>query len=87
MPRAKTPANPDIPPSNTSHLFVSKKGGERSDRGALLTSARIAEDLAKFHSAGGRIEVLGNTRMLTRIDADADADAPAPRPDATTPRR
>ena len=83
MPRAKTPTQPEIPPSNTSHLIVSKKSGERNDRGALLTSERIAEDLAKFHSAGGRIEVLGNTRMLTRIDADA----PAPQPDAARPRR
>ena len=81
MPRAKPPAITDIPPSNTTHLFASRKSGERHDRGSLLTSERIAQDLARFHSAGCRIEVLGNTRMLTRIDADAGAPA-AQTPDA-----
>ena len=36
--------------------------------GGSLTSERISNDLAAFHKAGGRIEVLGNTRVLTRID-------------------
>lgn len=36
--------------------------------GGSLTSERISDDLAAFQKAGGRIEVLGNTRVLTRID-------------------
>ena len=87
MPRATPPTPTPFPPSGTTHLFGQLKPAGRNDRGALMTSAHIAEDLARFQREGGRIEVLGNTRMLTRIDADADADAPAPRPDATTPRR
>ena len=35
-----------------------------------LTSERISDDLAAFRKAGGRIEVLGNTRVLTRIDEE-----------------
>ncbi|MCD9026664.1 hypothetical protein LDO26_00350 [Luteimonas sp. BDR2-5] len=67
MPRAKKPA---LPPSNTSHLFVGRK---TSDRGASMTSDRIANDLADFRKSGGRIEVLGVTRTLTRLDAEAPA--------------
>ncbi|KLJ02144.1 hypothetical protein WQ56_03700 [Luteimonas sp. FCS-9] len=40
------------------------------DRGANVTSDRIAADLARFRAAGGRIEVLGVTRTLTRVDAE-----------------
>ena len=64
-----------IPPSNTSHLF----GGHKTvDRGGGVTSERIADDLEAFHKAGGRIEVLGVTRSLTRIDPGGDASSPAP---------
>ena len=34
-----------------------------------LTHERIAEDMAAFKKAGGRVEVLGVTRTLTKIDA------------------
>jgi len=34
-----------------------------------VTSARISADLEAFQKAGGRIEVLGVTRVLTKIDA------------------
>lgn len=33
----------------------------------LLTSERISRDLENFRKAGGRIEVLGNTPVLTRV--------------------
>ena len=40
----------------------------------VITSERISQDLAAFRKAGGRIEVLGNTPVLTRIAApEADA--------------
>ena len=35
-----------------------------------LTSERISSDLDAFRKAGGRVEVLGNTRVLTKIDGD-----------------
>jgi hypothetical protein len=62
MPRTKTAA---IPPSKTSHLFATRKSGSQ---GAQTSSERIAADLAAFRKAGGRIEKLGNTPVLTRID-------------------
>lgn len=34
----------------------------------VLTSERISSDLEAFRKAGGRIEVLGNTRVLTKVD-------------------
>ena len=58
------------PAATTKHLFQKK-----SDPGRHMTSERIAEDLKAFRKAGGRIEVLGATRVLTRIDEVA---APAP---------
>ncbi|HEX5662243.1 MULTISPECIES: hypothetical protein [unclassified Lysobacter] len=69
MPRQKkTP----IPPSNTSHLF----GGRKTvDRGGGVTRERIADDMEAFRKAGGRIEVLGITRSLTKIDPGADTPA------------
>lgn len=73
MPRSKAPDGKPIPPSKTSHLFAPRKPG---DRGAAVTSERIADDLAAFQGAGGRIEVLGVTRTLTRIDAAPTAATP-----------
>lgn len=74
MPRTKKAP----PPTGTSHLFAPRKPG---DRGSSVTSERIAEDLATFRRSGGRIEVLGNTRSLTRIgvpDAAPSEVAAAP---------
>ena len=34
----------------------------------LLTSERIADDIQSFQSSGGQIEVLGVTRVLTKLD-------------------
>jgi hypothetical protein len=39
---------------------------------ATLTHERISSDLEAFRKAGGRIEVLGNTRVLTKVDAPED---------------
>ena len=75
---AKTPAK-----SATSHIFAVGKTAKSGDRGASMTRERIASDLAEFHASGGHIEVLGTTRLLTRIGPDAatagvagDAGAP-----------
>lgn len=41
-----------------------KPVGEPVKQGRALTSERISDDLAAFERAGGRIEVLGTTRVL-----------------------
>jgi hypothetical protein len=38
---------------------------EKAAAGGPITSERIAADLAAFRAGGGRIEVLGNTRVLS----------------------
>ncbi|MFC0676739.1 hypothetical protein ACFFGH_02580 [Lysobacter korlensis] len=48
-----------------------------------ITSERIADDLAAFRRNGGRIERLGTTRVLTRVD---EATTNAPRPVAVPTR-
>lgn len=73
MARSQTP----IPPSGTSRLF---SGSKSSDRGADVTRERIASDLAAFQKAGGRIEVLGNNRVLKPSEAVAAAAPEQPAP-------
>ena len=51
-------------------------------QGASLTHERIAADLDAFRKSGGRIEVLGVTRTLQRIDPGVD---PTPSRPAGTP--
>lgn len=46
----------------------------REARCSELTHDRIAEDVAAFTEAGGKIEVLGNTPMLKTIGAAAEAE-------------
>jgi hypothetical protein len=55
----------------------------REDRRTALTHDQIAEDLAAFQRAGGRIEVLGNTPMLRAIPLSPGqgASATTARPD------
>lgn len=92
MPRLKKPApapapapappamTPAVPPSKTSHLFSSRKPADRN----AITHERIAADLEAFRKAGGKIEVLGVTRSLKKIDPEADA---TPQPAPAKPRR
>lgn len=42
------------------------------------THQRIAADLAAFREAGGKVEVLGVTRVLTRVDNAGAAPASKP---------
>ena len=81
MPRPKkpapppaTPAAPQVPPSKTSHLFSPRPAAKNPG----MTHERIAADLDAFHKAGGKIEVLGVTRSLKKIDGDDGAPPPAP---------
>lgn len=78
MPRVKTPDPIAASPSKARPPFAPQKTGERGSRNTGLTSERIAEDLAAFRRAGGRIEVLGVTRTLTRIEGEAPSVAPTP---------
>ena len=63
-----------VPPSKTSHLFPSRKTGER----VPATHERVAADLEAFRRAGGKIEVLGVTRSLLRIGAEPGDSTPSP---------
>lgn len=62
---------PQIPTSSTSDLFRKPK----EERRTALTHEKIADDLAAFQRAGGKIEVLGTTHTLKSI---RPPDAPAP---------
>lgn len=53
------PAKP-IVPSKSSRTGDNKQ----------LSHERIAEDLAAFRKAGGRIEVLGNTQVLKKVNPE-----------------
>lgn len=52
--------------NDTGKVFRRKEPETRQ-----LTSARIADDLSAFRQAGGEIEVLGVTRVLTRLEGAA----------------
>ena len=45
-----------------------------------LESEQISSDLAAFMESGGRVEKLGVTRTLLRIDAPGEAVGPGPQP-------
>lgn len=73
MPRAK-----DTQPKTASAATdrdATVRGKARTS--TTLTHERIADDLAAFRKAGGKIEVLGVTRLLTRIDATPSVSLPA----------
>lgn len=82
---ARTPP-PQGKASKTSQLFAPSKTPVRGP----ITRERLAADLEAFRRAGGKIEVMGITRSLHRIDADAKAGAvpaPAPKTAPSNPRR
>lgn len=43
-----------------------------------LDSSRIADDIEAFQSSGGRIEVLGVTRVLKKLDEGAESPTTRP---------
>lgn len=49
--------------SRTRRRTSARKG----DRDTSLTSERIAADLAAFRKSGGKIEVLGNTKVFQNL--------------------
>ena len=70
-PAGATP--PAIAPSKTSHLFAPRKANDRTP----VTREAIEADMEAFQQAGGKIEVLGTTRSLLRIDAEPEPTPPA----------
>lgn len=73
MPRSKLPGPAPVPPASEvarpGRMSISRK----PKQSPTLTHERIADDMDAFRKSGGKIEVLGTTRTLTRIDADPDA--------------
>lgn len=55
-------------PASHTRTFQRKESNSRE-----LTHERIADDLRAFLDGGGRIEVLGVTRSLTKVGVDAPA--------------
>lgn len=72
----------DPRPSSTARLFTPRK----AKTAPMVTHERIAEDLQAFRKAGGKIEVLGTTRSLKKIDPD-DETSPPPRPANAAPSK
>lgn len=86
MPRSKAPPPTDTATSVTApaprdRVFSPRKGKDKP----VMTHERIAADIDAFRKAGGKIERLGVTRSLLRIDPD-NGTSPAS-PPAGTPRR
>ena len=75
---ATATAAPPMAPTKTSHLF----GGKKSDGRSAITHERLAADMEAFRKAGGKIEVLGVTQALRRIDPIGNAAQPAAAPTA-----
>lgn len=63
--------DPGAAPKRASRSVFARS---REARCSELTHDRIAEDVAAFTEAGGKIEVLGNTPMLKTIGAAAEAE-------------
>lgn len=55
----------------------SGRKGPESQQQKRVTSERILSDLVDFKKAGGRVEILGITRVLTRVDEPDDAQKKA----------
>lgn len=61
------PSTPSTPAPRSPRARQGRNGAEAgSDK--RLTSERISADLAAFRKSGGRVEVLGVTRVLKKID-------------------
>jgi len=54
-------------PTPKARIRKSGRGGEGNVH-KQLTSDRISADLEEFEKAGGHVEVLGVTRVLTKVD-------------------
>ncbi len=52
----------------SSKMTMSTKSKSGNEKGGALTHERLQADIEAFRKAGGRVEVLGNTRVLKKVD-------------------
>ncbi|SEK92806.1 hypothetical protein SAMN05428989_1085 [Pseudoxanthomonas sp. GM95] len=57
----------------TSSKMTMAKAKSGNEKGGALTHERLQADLEAFRKAGGRVEVLGNTRVLKKVDGQENA--------------
>jgi hypothetical protein len=55
-------------PRTSSKMTMASKSKSGNEKGGALTHERLKADLEAFRKAGGRVEVLGNTRVLKKVD-------------------
>ncbi|MET1023599.1 MAG: hypothetical protein ABWX87_04750 [Pseudoxanthomonas sp.] len=60
-------------PRTSSKMATATKSKSGNEKGGALTHERLQADLEAFRKAGGRVEVLGNTRVLKKVDGEASA--------------
>lgn len=53
-------------------------GGDANHK--RMESRRISDHIADFERGGGRVEKLGTTRVLQKVDATAGTGTPPPKP-------
>ena len=53
-------------------------GGDANHK--RMESRRISDHIADFERGGGRVEKLGTTRVLQKVDSTAAAGTPPPKP-------
>lgn len=66
----------NVKPGPKARIRKSGRDGAGGNLQKRLTSDRISADLADFEKAGGEVEVLGVTRVLTRVDEPVDDKKP-----------
>jgi hypothetical protein len=54
-------------------MATATKSKSGNEKGGALTHERLQADIEAFRKAGGRVEVLGNTRVLKKVDGEASA--------------
>lgn len=63
-------ATPKDKSKNKAELRKTTGHGSDAKSTKRLTSERISADMADFAQAGGEVEVLGTTRVLTKFDGN-----------------
>lgn len=69
--------------SLSTHRSSGPRGRRTTDVSQDITREQIARDLAAFRRGGGKIERLGTTRVLSRVD---ETTTSVPRPVAVPTR-
>lgn len=64
-------------PSKKSSITLAADSGKNPAAARALTSERIADDVDAFRAGGGKIEVLGVTRVLTPSEEALASAKPA----------